>query len=43
MIRQRNPEQASQAMIEHIVDVEEGMLSSKGGSMIITEKGLLKH
>jgi len=42
-IRQRNPEQASQSMIDHIINVEQGMLESKGGSMIITEKGLLKH
>ncbi|WP_022666194.1 FadR/GntR family transcriptional regulator [Desulfospira joergensenii] len=42
-IRQRNPEMAGQAMIEHITDVETGMLASKNGSMIITEKGLLKR
>ncbi len=42
-IRQRDPEQASQAMVDHILDVEQGMLSSKGGAMIITEDGLLKQ
>lgn len=41
-IRQRNPELASQTMIDHIMNVEQGMLASKGGSMIITENGLLK-
>lgn len=42
-IRQRDPEMASQAMIDHILDVERGMLATKGGAMIITEKGLLKQ
>lgn len=41
-IRKRDPEMASQAMLEHIYDVEKGMLETKGGNMIITEKGLLK-
>lgn len=42
-IRKRDPEMASQAMIDHIYDVEQGMLASKSGSMIITEEGLLKQ
>lgn len=42
-IRKRDPELAALAMIDHITDVEKGMLASKGGSMIITEKGLLKQ
>ena len=42
-IRNRNPEMASQAMVDHITDVEKGMLASKNGTMIITEKGLLKR
>jgi len=41
--RKRDPELASAAMISHINGVEQGMLASKGGDMIITEKGLLKH
>jgi GntR family transcriptional regulator, transcriptional repressor for pyruvate dehydrogenase complex len=41
-LRERDPEKASQEMIEHINEVEKGMLASKGGIMIITEKGLLK-
>ncbi|MCP4022260.1 MAG: FadR family transcriptional regulator [Desulfobacteraceae bacterium] len=42
-LKENDPENASKAMIEHINDVEKGMLASKGGSMIITEKGLLKQ
>ncbi|MCK5663025.1 MAG: FadR family transcriptional regulator, partial [Thiotrichaceae bacterium] len=41
-LKERNPEKARNAMQEHINEVEEGMLASKNGSMIITEKGLLK-
>jgi len=41
-LRERDPEKASQAMIEHIDEVEKGMLASTGGIMIITENGLLK-
>lgn len=41
-IRKRDPELASLAMIDHIAEVEAGMLASKKGSMIITEKGLTK-
>jgi GntR family transcriptional repressor for pyruvate dehydrogenase complex len=42
-IRQRDPERASEAMLDHIIDVEKGMLSSKSGAMIITRNGLLKQ
>ncbi|MCK5687554.1 FadR family transcriptional regulator [bacterium] len=41
-LKERNPEKARKAMQEHINEVEEGMLASKNGSMIITEKGLLR-
>jgi len=41
-LKEKNPEKASKAMLEHINEVEAGMLASKDGSMIITEKGLLK-
>lgn len=41
-LKKKDPEKASKAMLEHINDVEEGMLASKNGSMIITENGLLK-
>ena len=41
--RRRDPDSASAAMIAHINDVEQGMLATKGGDMIITEKGLLKQ
>jgi GntR family transcriptional regulator, transcriptional repressor for pyruvate dehydrogenase complex len=42
-LKEKDPEQASKAMLEHIIEVEEGMLASQSGSMIITEKGLLKN
>lgn len=42
-LRRRDPDLASQAMIDHISDVERGMLASKNGTMIITEKGLAKR
>lgn len=41
-LKAHDPEQASRAMIDHINEVEKGMMASKGGTMIITEKGLLK-
>jgi GntR family transcriptional repressor for pyruvate dehydrogenase complex len=41
-LQARDGETASQAMIDHINEVERGMIASKGGTMIITEKGLLK-
>jgi len=41
-LKEKDPEKARQAMMEHINEVEEGMLASKNGSMIITEKGLKK-
>lgn len=41
-LREHDPEKAANAMIGHINDVEKGMLASKSGTMIITEKGLLK-
>ncbi|WP_457553908.1 FadR/GntR family transcriptional regulator [Desulfobacula sp.] len=40
-LKVHDPEKASKAMLEHINKVEKGMLASKNGSMIITEKGLL--
>lgn len=42
-IRQQDPDQAAIAMVDHIKEVEAGMLATKGGSIIITEKGLLKQ
>lgn len=41
-LRARDPEKAAQAMTDHINQVEKGMLASKNGTMIITDKGLLK-
>ena len=41
-LKEHDPEKASKAMLKHINEVEKGMLASKNGSMIITEKGLLK-
>ncbi|MCP4672049.1 MAG: FadR family transcriptional regulator [Desulfobacula sp.] len=41
-LKEKDPEKASKAMLKHINEVEEGMLASKNGSMIITEKGLKK-
>ncbi len=40
-LKEKDPEKASKAMLKHIIEVEEGMLASQSGSMIITEKGLL--
>ncbi|MBL6993357.1 FadR/GntR family transcriptional regulator [Desulfobacula sp.] len=42
-LKEHDPEKASKAMLDHINEVEKGMLASKTGSMIITEKGLLKQ
>ena len=42
-LRKRDPELASMAMIDHINSVEQGILASKGGIMVINEKGLLKE
>lgn len=42
-LRERDPAKASKAMLDHINEVEKGMLASKNGTMIITEKGLLKQ
>ena len=41
-LRKRDPELASQAMINHISSVEQGILASKNGIMVINEKGLVK-
>ena len=41
-LKEKDPDKASKAMLKHIIEVEEGMLASKNGSMIITEKGLKK-
>jgi len=41
-LKEHDPEKASKAMLEHINEVEKGMLESKNGAMIFTEKGLLK-
>ncbi len=41
-LKAHDPEKASKAMLEHINEVEKGMLESKNGAMIITENGLLK-
>lgn len=42
-LKERDPEKASIAMLDHINEVERGMLASKTGTIIITEKGLLKQ
>ncbi len=42
-LSEHNPQKASEAMLVHINNVEKGMLASKKGTMLITEKGLLKH
>ncbi|NOX33021.1 MAG: FadR family transcriptional regulator [Deltaproteobacteria bacterium] len=42
-LRESDPKKASEAMLDHINEVEKGMMASKKGSMIITEKGLLKQ
>ncbi len=42
-LREHDPERASKAMLDHINEVERGMLASKNGTMIITENGLLKQ
>ncbi len=42
-LREHDPQKASKAMLDHIHKVEKGMLASKKGAMVITEKGLLKH
>ncbi len=42
-LRKRDPELASMAMINHINSVEQGILASKGGIMVINEKGLQKE
>jgi GntR family transcriptional repressor for pyruvate dehydrogenase complex len=42
-LKKHDPEAASKAMLDHINKVEKGMLASKSGAMIITEKGLLKQ
>jgi GntR family transcriptional repressor for pyruvate dehydrogenase complex len=41
-LKEHDPEKASKAMLNHINEVEKGMLDSKDGTMIITNKGLLK-
>jgi GntR family transcriptional regulator, transcriptional repressor for pyruvate dehydrogenase complex len=41
-LKEHDPEKASKAMLDHINEVEKGMLASKNGTMIITNKGLLK-
>ena len=42
-LRAHDPEKASKAMLDHINEVEKGMLASKNGTMITTENGLLKQ
>jgi len=42
-LKEHDPEKASKAMLDHINEVEKGMLASTTGTMIITEKGLLKQ
>lgn len=42
-LKERDPEKAEKEMLAHINDVEKGMLASKKGSLIITEKGMLKQ
>ena len=42
-LRQHDPEKAGKAMLEHINKVEKGMLESKNGAMVFTEKGKLKQ
>jgi GntR family transcriptional repressor for pyruvate dehydrogenase complex len=41
-LKAHDPEKASKAMLNHINEVEKGMLASTDGNMIITNKGLLK-
>ena len=42
-LKAHDPEAASKEMLYHINQVEQGMLASKNGAMIITEEGLLKQ
>jgi GntR family transcriptional repressor for pyruvate dehydrogenase complex len=42
-LKAHDPERAAQMMLEHIQDVEKGMLACRNGTMIITDKGLLKQ
>lgn len=41
-LKNRDPEQASKKMLQHILDVESGMLASRNGQIVLTETGVLK-
>jgi len=41
-LKTHDPEKASKAMLNHIKEVEKGMLDGKNGTMIITDNGLVK-
>ncbi len=41
-LKERNPEKASQVMLQHILEVEAGMLACKRGGMVLTETGKLQ-
>jgi GntR family transcriptional repressor for pyruvate dehydrogenase complex len=41
-LRERDPEKASQFMMQHILEVEAGMLACRSSGMILTETGVLK-
>ncbi|MFH1152365.1 MAG: FadR/GntR family transcriptional regulator [Pseudomonadota bacterium] len=40
-LSERNPDRASQVMLKHIIDVEQGMLACRNGAMVLTESGVL--
>ncbi|MGD9973065.1 MAG: FadR/GntR family transcriptional regulator [Desulfatirhabdiaceae bacterium] len=41
-LKERDAEKASQVMLQHILEVEAGMLACRSGGMVLTETGVLK-
>lgn len=39
---ERDPDKAGKEMLQHIIEVETGMLACKNGDMVLTETGILK-
>jgi DNA-binding FadR family transcriptional regulator len=40
-LRDHDPERAGKAMLQHIEEVENGMLNCKNGNMVLTQDGCL--